>query len=99
MCIRDSKLIRTIGEDVIGHQVKAHGIAVDAQDNVWICDANGSTVMKLSPEGKLLMTIGIRGKRGDWNCLLYTSPDLWPMHTLRQIRLCQCENGCVDAFP
>jgi hypothetical protein len=61
------KLVLEIGDDVIGHQEKAHGMAVDAEDNVWICDANGATVMKLSPEGKLLMTIGTRGHRGDWD--------------------------------
>jgi hypothetical protein len=33
------KLIRTVGDDVIGHQEKAHGMAIDAEDNVWICDA------------------------------------------------------------
>jgi len=60
------KLVGAIGEDVIGHQNKAHGIAIDAEDNLWICDENGDTVMKLSPEGKLLMTIGVRGQRGDW---------------------------------
>ena len=63
----DHKLIRTVGDDVIGHQDKAHGMAIDAEDNVWICDANGATVMKLSPEGKLLVTLGVRGKRGDWD--------------------------------
>jgi len=63
----DRKLIRTVGDEVIGHQDKAHGMAIDAGDNVWICDANGATVMKLSPEGKLLMTLGVRGKRGDWD--------------------------------
>ena len=63
----DRKRIRTIGEDVIGHQVKAHGMAIDREDNVWICDADGATIMKLSPEGKLLMTLGVRGRRGDWN--------------------------------
>jgi sugar lactone lactonase YvrE len=63
----DHKLIRAVGEDVIGHQEKAHGISVDAEDNAWICDADGATIMKLSPEGKLLMTLGVRGKRGDWN--------------------------------
>lgn len=61
------KLIRTIGEDVIGHQNKAHGMAIDAEDNIWICDENGDTVMKLSPEGKLLLTLGVRGQRGDWD--------------------------------
>jgi sugar lactone lactonase YvrE len=63
----DRKLMRTVGEDVIGHQNKAHGMAIDADDNVWICDENSATVMKLSPDGKLLMTLGLRGRRGDWN--------------------------------
>lgn len=63
----DRKRIRTIGEDVIGHQLKAHGMAIDREDNVWICDADGATIMKLSPEGKLLMTLGVKGRRGDWN--------------------------------
>ena len=64
---RSYKLIRTVGENVIGHQDKAHGLAVDAKDNVWICDESGATVMKISPEGKLLKTIGVRGHRGDWD--------------------------------
>src|ERR1019366_6168812 len=32
----DRKLIRTVGDDVIGHQLKAHGMAIDAEDNIWI---------------------------------------------------------------
>ena len=42
-------------------------MAIDADDNIWICDENGDTVMKLSPAGRLLMTIGVRGQRGDWD--------------------------------
>jgi hypothetical protein len=61
------KLVHQVEPDVIGYQDKAHGMAVDAEDNVWITAANGATVMKLSPEGKLLMTIGVSGRRGDWN--------------------------------
>jgi hypothetical protein len=61
------KLILQVGPDVIGYQDKAHGMAVDAEDNVWITAANGATVMKLSPEGKLLLTIGTSGRRGDWD--------------------------------
>src|SRR5215467_10548832 len=61
------KLVRAIGEDVIGHQNKAHGMAIDAEDNIWICDENGDTVKKLSSQGKLLMTIGVPGQRGDWD--------------------------------
>jgi len=61
------KLILQVSPDVIGYQDKAHGMAVDADDNVWITAANGATVMKVSPEGKLLLTIGQRGRRGDWD--------------------------------
>ncbi len=61
------RLILQVGQDVTGYQDKAHGMAVDAEDNVWITAANSATVMKISPEGRLLLTIGERGRRGDWN--------------------------------
>src|SRR5262249_26614715 len=64
---QNHKLVRSIGDDVIGHQNKAHGIAIDRDDNVWIADENGDTVLKISPEGKLLLTIGVPGQRGDWD--------------------------------
>ena len=63
----NATLILTVGPDVIGYQDKAHGMAVDADDNVWITAANSATVMKIGPDGRLLMTIGQRGRRGDWN--------------------------------
>jgi hypothetical protein len=44
------KLILHVGPDVIGYQDKAHGMAVDADDNVWITAANSATVMKISPD-------------------------------------------------
>jgi sugar lactone lactonase YvrE len=55
-----------VGEDVTGHLLKSHGMRIDAQDNVWIADSNTSVVEKISPEGKLLLTIGVMGHRGDW---------------------------------
>jgi sugar lactone lactonase YvrE len=61
------KLILTVGEDVIPHHNKAHGIAVDAEDNVWIVDTGLATVTKLSPDGKVLLRLGERGHRGDWD--------------------------------
>ena len=61
------KLILQVGPDVIPYQNKAHGMAVDAEDNVWITAAGSATVLKLSPEGKLLLTLGQSGRRGDWD--------------------------------
>jgi hypothetical protein len=63
----NNKLILQVGDDVIGHHVKAHGMAVDAQDNVWILDTGKATAKKVSPDGKLLMTIGTEGHPGDWD--------------------------------
>ena len=60
------RLILTVPESVLGHQEKAHGMAVDPFDNVWVADADGSTVTEISSEGKLVRTIGIKGHRGDW---------------------------------
>ena len=61
------KIILQVGPDVIGYQNKAHGMAVDAEDNVWITAAGSATVHKISPDGKLLLTLGQSGRRGDWD--------------------------------
>jgi sugar lactone lactonase YvrE len=63
---KNHKIILTIGDDVLGHLDKAHGMTIDAEGNLWIAVANSAVVMKVSPQGKLLMTIGERGHRGDW---------------------------------
>ena len=61
------KLILQVAPDVIGYQTKAHGMAVDAEDNVWITAAGTATVTKISPDGKVLLSLGERGRRGDWD--------------------------------
>ncbi|HUP50958.1 MAG TPA: hypothetical protein VM198_00675, partial [Longimicrobiales bacterium] len=58
-----------------------HGMDVDREGNVWVADARaanaqelerspnaagkGHTVLKFSPQGELLMTIGTGGEAGD----------------------------------
>ena len=47
-----------------------HGLYVDADNNVWVSDGKGKngrghTVMKFSPDGKLLMTLGKAGVAGN----------------------------------
>jgi sugar lactone lactonase YvrE len=65
----DGKLIRSFGAGLIAWP---HGIDVDPEGNLWVTDAwaqgattTGHAVLKFSPEGKLLMTIGEPGVRGD----------------------------------
>ncbi|MEO6340797.1 MAG: 6-bladed beta-propeller [Caulobacteraceae bacterium] len=64
---KSGKLLFTLGDSVIGHMNKAHGMAVDANDNAWIADETGSVILQISPDGKVLKTLGARGKRGDWD--------------------------------
>lgn len=66
---KDGKLIRSFGGGLIAWP---HGMTVDRDGNVWVTDAwaqgattTGHSVLKFSPEGKLLMTIGEPGVAGD----------------------------------
>jgi hypothetical protein len=63
----NGKLLFTVGDSVLGHLNKAHGLAVDANDNAWFVDQASAMAWQVSPEGKLLKTLGTRGKRGDWD--------------------------------
>ena len=61
------KLLKSFGA---GMFVVPHGLALDKEGNVWIADfqakdGKGMQVFKLSPDGKVLMTLGKAGVAGD----------------------------------
>jgi streptogramin lyase len=58
------KLLRSWGDKMFP---SAHGLRVDRQDNVWVTDRGLHQVMKFSPDGKLLLTLGKKGVAGDNN--------------------------------
>lgn len=41
-----------------------HGIRVGPDGNIWVTDSGSHQVMKFTPEGKLLLTLGVKGKSG-----------------------------------
>ncbi len=71
-------VVQSFGADLI---IWPHGMDVDADGNVWVVDARaanareleenpaaagkGHTVLKFSPNGELLMTLGTGGEAGD----------------------------------
>lgn len=66
---KTGKAIRAIGAGLF---VFPHGLHVDRQGNVWVTDAGvskdggkGLQVIKLSPDGKVLLRLGTAGQRGD----------------------------------
>jgi DNA-binding beta-propeller fold protein YncE len=61
------KLIKSFGSSMFGFP---HGIALDREGNVYVADADGKNgkghvVVKFSPDGKVLMTLGKPGMPGD----------------------------------
>ena len=61
------RLVTSFGAGMFNYP---HGLFVDRDGNVWVSDGRakngkGHTVMKFSPDGKLLMTLGKPGVAGD----------------------------------
>jgi hypothetical protein len=56
---RQGQFVREIGRNNYGFAF-AHSVRVDAQDNVWAVDEGTDVLIKFSPEGRVLMTIGRR---------------------------------------
>jgi DNA-binding beta-propeller fold protein YncE len=56
------KFLRGWGDELVG---KAHHIKFDPEGNVWLADVGFHVVMQLTPEGKLLKTLGTKGTAGE----------------------------------
>jgi sugar lactone lactonase YvrE len=41
-----------------------HGLRLDGEDNVWVTEIGRDVVLKLSPDGRLLLTLGTPGRSG-----------------------------------
>src|SRR5688500_7207866 len=47
--------------------IRAHGIKVDAQGNIWATDVGAHLVHKGDRTGKVLLPLGTKGEAGEWN--------------------------------
>jgi streptogramin lyase len=59
---RDGTFVKAWGEASIG---TAHSLTIDRQNNYWVSDSTGHQVWKFDAEGKVLLTLGTKGKAGD----------------------------------
>lgn len=55
------KLLKTFGAGLF---VSPHKLSVDPEGNLWMADNGAHVVVKLDPNGKVLMTLGKKGQRG-----------------------------------
>jgi DNA-binding beta-propeller fold protein YncE len=58
----NGKYLRSIADDLF---VTAHTVRVDAKDNIWTTDVGAHVVLKLSPEGHVLLSLGRMRTPGD----------------------------------
>jgi len=56
------KFIRSIADDLF---VTAHMVRVDSEDNIWTTDVGSHVVLKLSPDGRVLLALGRMRIPGD----------------------------------
>ena len=56
--------VRAFGE---GMFTRSHGLRIDRDGNLWATDVSAHTVMKISPAGQVLLTLGTKGEAGDWD--------------------------------
>src|SRR5207302_10429431 len=59
---RDGTFLRSWGDE---HIKTVHGLRIDPEGNVWVTDIGNHLVMKFDPEGKLLLSLGQKGRAGD----------------------------------
>lgn len=60
----EGKLVKSFGDTMYR---LAHGVRVDRDGFIWITDNTDNFVQKVSPDGKVLMTLGKAGATGDNN--------------------------------
>ena len=60
----DGKFIRALGEGLFR---RSHSLDIDADGNYWTTDFGTHVVLKLSPSGEVLETLGTVGERGTWD--------------------------------
>ena len=56
--------VRAFGDALF---TRSHGLRIDREGNLWATDVGGHIVVKLSPQGQILLTLGTKGEAGEWN--------------------------------
>ena len=67
------KFVRRLGAGLFAHP---HGLRIDADDNLWATDDQNHQVLKLSPEGRVLLVLGRRGDGAEADWLLNGPADV-----------------------
>lgn len=75
---QQGRFVKAMGE---GQYNRAHGMRIAPDGSIWSTDVQGHRVLKMSPKGEILLTLGTRGQPGNWDeasntRLLYEPADI-----------------------
>ena len=56
--------IRGFGEGLF---TRTHGLRFDRDGNIWVSDVGAHIVVKMTPQGRVLLTLGVKGEAGAWD--------------------------------
>ena len=67
------KFVRDIGDGLFDHP---HGLRIDADDNIWTTDDGNHLVLKLNPNGRVLLVLGRKNLGGEANWIFNKPTDV-----------------------
>lgn len=83
-----------------GGSTRAHSVRVDRADNLWLVDTADQTVVKVNPQGQIVMTLGTKGVVGSGDAdaakPLFNVPSDVAIAANGDIFVSQGENGGPD---
>jgi sugar lactone lactonase YvrE len=76
----NGKFLREIGHNLYAWSF-AHAVKIDSEDNIWVADKGSDMVIKLSPEGRVVMVFGRKQEASDEKTgpLAHVNPPLAPV--------------------
>lgn len=78
---RDGSCVKTFGKE-LGF-ARTHGLTVDLEGNLWVCDDPNCVVYHLDPDGNVLEMMGTKGKASDSG---YDPAVRWPHDLYTNVR-------------
>src|SRR5438093_7330807 len=64
VAVLDGRTGKLLAEWGAGEFIMPHGLTLDREDNVWLTDVGRQQVFKFTHDGRLLLTLGERGRPG-----------------------------------
>ena len=55
---------RTLAQGIFS---RPHGLRVDAEDRIWATDGGSNIVLKMDPDGRILMVLGVKDSSAEWH--------------------------------